>query len=223
MRLIVSRVRAVSSWVWTMPLVDKVAKREQAPFHCYSRPASTWRVINPFTLTALRQIDGWSLPEAVLLPNITDTPLAHNVTDPLQKPTVSSHMLLHELSMTFVRRFIISFLSAQSAQDRRKTLKSCETRCVSVGHLPFPCLGTDSGRIHKAIHNNSQLFVIAEYWPFELKRHITGLTLNSPTVSNSTAGQLISGVCGRGLRSHYWSHLSTKTNLPGKGFLFVFY
>lgn len=42
-------------------------------------------------------------------------------------------------------------------------------------------LSLNSGRIHKIFHNNSQLFVIAEYRPFEHKRHITGLTLDPPT------------------------------------------
>lgn len=112
-----------------------------------------------------------------------------------------------------VHHFIISFSVRASAQDCRKTLKSCETRCVSIVSPALLCLGTDCGRIHKAVHNNSQLFVIAEYRPFEHKRHITGLTLDPPTVSNSTASKMISGVCGR-------SHISTKTNLFQKIYLF---
>lgn len=122
-----------------------------------------------------------------------------------------------------VHHFIISFSVRASGQDCRKTLKSCETRCVSVVSPALLCLGTDSGRIHKIVHNNSQLFVIAEYRPFEHKRHITGLTLDPPTVSNSATSKMISGVCGRGLRSHCRSHISTKTNLFQKNVFFCSY
>lgn len=74
-------------------------------------------------------------------------------------------------------------------------LSCCLMTSVTMVLLTHLCLTTDGGRIHKVVHNNSQFFVVAEYRPFQHKRHITGLNLDSLTVSNSTASKTISGVC----------------------------